>query len=106
MAFTGAELMRIDYGNGIGAGAYVFSSAIAASRLAAGRHWLSDVLAGAGLGILSAHAGEWLLRPVKNLLGLPEFYWDGFSSRAVNVAFLPGADPLSGAPTLGATIVF
>lgn len=106
MAFTGAELMRIDYGNGIGAGAYVFSAAVGASRLAAGRHWLSDLLAGAGIGILSAHAGEWLLQPVKNLLGLPEFSWDGCSSRPVSIALLPGADPVSGTPTVGAAVVF
>ena len=106
MAFTGAELMRLDYGNGIGAGGYLFSAAVAASRLAAGRHWLSDVLAGAGIGLLSAHAGEWLLQPVKNLLGLPEFSWDGLSSRPVCIALLPGADPVSGVPTVGATVVF
>ena len=106
MAFTGAELMRLDYGNGWGAGGYVFSSAVAASRLAAGRHWLSDVLAGAGLGILSAHAGLWLLKPVKDLLGLPEFSWDGLSKRPVNIALMPGADPLSGAPTASIAVAF
>lgn len=106
MAFTGAELMRIDYGNGIGAGAYALSAGVAASRVFARRHWIWDVLAGAGLGIVSAHAGVWLLQPVKNLLGLPEFSWDGLSKRPVSMALLPGADPVSGAPTANLSVVF
>lgn len=106
VAFTGAELMRLDYGNAIGSGAYVFSSAVAVSRLYAGRHWLSDILAGAGLGILSAHAGAWLLEPVKSLFGLPDWSWDGLTQHPASLALMPGADPLSGAPTACLNVVF
>lgn len=59
--FTGAELMREEYGLGIGIGAYTVATGIAFLRLYNGRHWLNDVLAGAGLGILSARIGYWML---------------------------------------------
>ena len=107
IAFTGAELMRMDYGNLWGAGAYVLSAGVAAGRVYTKRHRVYDVLAGAGLGVLCAHAGKWLLQPVKLLFGLPEWTWDGFSKRGeIQVAFLPGADPLSGAPMAGLAVVF
>lgn len=70
VAFTGAELVRMEYGWGWGAGAYAVATSVAALRLYNGRHWLSDVLAGAGLGILSAHIGDWLTDPVQRILGL------------------------------------
>lgn len=70
-AFMGAELIRIEYGNGYGAGAYVFASCIAALRVYNDRHWLNDVIGGAGFGILSARVGYWLL-PLERRL----FRWD------------------------------
>ena len=106
IAFTGAELMRMDYGNAWGAGAYVLSSGVAASRVLTGRHWFSDVLAGASLGILCAHAGRWLLGPVKSAFGLPEWSWDGISRHPVQVALIPGADPMSGTPTAVIHLLF
>ncbi len=68
VAFTGAELVRMEYGWGWGAGAYAVATSVAALRLYNGRHWLSDVLAGAGIGILSAHIGDWLTDPLQRLL--------------------------------------
>lgn len=59
--FTGAELMRIEYGNGIGAAAYTFGAAVGFLRLYNSRHWLHDVIAGAGVGIISARIGYWML---------------------------------------------
>lgn len=59
--FTGAELMREEYGLGIGIGAYTVATGVAFLRLYNGRHWLNDVIAGAGLGILSARVGYWML---------------------------------------------
>lgn len=59
--FTGAELMREEYGLGIGIGAYSVATAVAFLRLYNGRHWLNDVVAGAGIGILSARIGYWML---------------------------------------------
>lgn len=60
-AFTGAELVRIEYGNAYGAGAYAVACGVAFLRLYNERHWLNDVIAGAGIGILSARIGYWLL---------------------------------------------
>lgn len=70
-AFTGAELIREEYGNAWGAGAYVVATGIAFMRLYNGRHWLNDVIAGAGIGILSARIGYWML-PLYNKW----FHWD------------------------------
>lgn len=60
-AFTGAELIRYEFGWGLGSAAYVVSAGVAFLRLYNGRHWLNDVIAGAGVGILSAHIGYWML---------------------------------------------
>lgn len=37
------------------------ASGVAFMRLYNGRHWLNDVIAGAGVGILSARIGYWML---------------------------------------------
>lgn len=60
-AFMGAELVRIEYGNTFGTGAYIIAGSIAFLRLYNDRHWLNDVIAGAGIGILSARIGYFLL---------------------------------------------
>ena len=61
IAFCGAELTRIEYGNAYGAAAYAFAAATGVLRVVNNRHWCNDVLAGAGIGFLSAHVGYWLL---------------------------------------------
>ena len=78
-AFMGAELVREEYGNVYGAGAYAFATGIAFLRLYNDRHWLNDVIAGAGVGILSARIGYWLLPWERHLFG-----WD--ESKAVVIA--------------------
>ncbi len=57
--FMGAELVRIEYGGWYGAGAYVVAIGVGFMRMYNGRHWFHDVVAGAGIGILSARFGEW-----------------------------------------------
>lgn len=69
-AFLGAELLRQDYGPWVGAVGYTMASAVGVMRILNGRHWLNDVLAGAGIGILCARAGEWLLPFNRRWLGL------------------------------------
>lgn len=69
-AFLGAELLRLDYGPLVGAGGYLAASTVGAMRILNGRHWLNDVLAGAGIGILSARAALWLLPFNRRWLGL------------------------------------
>ncbi len=60
-AFTGAELVREEYGTWAGVGAYTVATGVAFLRLYNGRHWFNDLLAGAGIGILSARVGYWML---------------------------------------------
>lgn len=67
-AFCGAELCRIEYGNAYGAAAYAFAAATGVMRVVNNRHWCNDVLAGAGIGFLAAHAGYWLLPAEKRLV--------------------------------------
>lgn len=69
-AFLGAELLRQDYGPLVGAAGYVVATGVGVMRILNGRHWLNDVLAGAGVGILSARAAEWLLPFNRRWLGL------------------------------------
>lgn len=62
--FMGAELVRIEYGDDspwYSVGAYSIAIAVGALRVYNDHHWFTDVFAGAGLGILSARIGYWLL---------------------------------------------
>ena len=68
MAFVGAEMIRKEYGNAWGAGAYVFASGIGFMRMYNDRHWLNDVIGGAGVGILAANIAYWLLPLERRLL--------------------------------------
>ena len=67
-SFLAAELIRIDYGGWYGVGAYTVACGVGALRLYNNRHWLNDVLAGAGVGILSARMAYWLLPIEKKIL--------------------------------------
>lgn len=69
-AFLGAELLRQEYGPWVGLAGYTVATGVGVMRILNGRHWLNDVLAGAGIGILSARAGEWLLPFNRRWLGL------------------------------------
>ena len=69
IAFTGAELLRQEYGNTLGWAGYAVASAEAFLRVYNNKHWLGDVLAGAGIGILSARAAYWLLPWEQRLFG-------------------------------------
>lgn len=95
LAFTGAELVRADYGAGWASGAYAAAVFVGADRIYADRHWLGDILAGAGLGILSARIGVWLLEPVKDLFNIPDTSWDGLGGGRVQVTIVPLADPFA-----------
>ena len=70
-AFMGAELVRIEYGPWWGLGAYSVATATALMRVYNNKHWVGDILTGAGIGILSAQAAYWLLPLERKLFG-----WD------------------------------
>ena len=63
-AFTGAEILRREYGEEypwIAVAGYAVAVTVAAMRIYNNRHWAGDVLAGAGLGILSVSLVYWTL---------------------------------------------
>jgi len=62
-AFMGAELLYQEYKDvsvWYGISGYLIATGTGVFRMYNNRHWLSDVVAGAGVGILSAKAGYWL----------------------------------------------
>lgn len=62
-AFVGAELLRREYWEvspWIGVAGYTVATTTGFLRLYNNRHWLTDVVAGAGIGILSVEAAYWL----------------------------------------------
>lgn len=62
-AFMAATMIYKEYGElspWIGIGAYTSSTLVAMGRMMNDRHWLSDVLAGAGIGIMSTELGYFL----------------------------------------------
>lgn len=60
-AFTGAELLRREYGWVYGGAGYAVATSVAVLRVAHKRHYVGDVLMGAGVGVLSAEVGFWML---------------------------------------------
>ncbi|WP_162127745.1 phosphatase PAP2 family protein [Flavobacterium phycosphaerae] len=62
-AFMGAELMYQEYKDvsvWYGVSGYLVATGTGIFRMYNNRHWFTDVVAGAGIGILSAKAGYWL----------------------------------------------
>lgn len=82
-AFMGAELVRKEYGTAVGICAYTVATGVAVLRLYNNRHWLNDILAGAGMGILSAKIGFWLLPLERRLFG-----WDKKGKTAILVPMI------------------
>lgn len=75
-AFLGAEILRKEYWDvspWIGVAGYAVAAGTGFFRMFNNRHWLTDVVAGAGIGILSAEAGYWLYPVVARHL-FPRLY--------------------------------
>lgn len=105
-AFMGAELCRIEYGNGYGAAAYTFALTTAAMRIVNRRHWANDVVAGAGIGILSAHVGYWLLPYEVQALHYLFPRWQAVNPAQPAMAFTPTYDPYSNSASVTFNMVF
>lgn len=72
-AFVGAHILFKEYKDvspWIGIGGYGVATATGAMRVFNKKHWVSDVVAGAGIGILSAEVGYMLLPVWHNVLGI------------------------------------
>lgn len=68
-AFAGAEFMYQEYKDvsvWYGISGYLVATGTGLFRMYNNRHWLTDVAAGAGIGILSTKAAYWLYPYVKN----------------------------------------
>lgn len=62
-AFLGAEILRREYGEeypAVAIAGYTVATGVGLMRIYNNRHWPCDVLAGAGIGILSASIMYWL----------------------------------------------
>jgi membrane-associated phospholipid phosphatase len=76
-AFTGATILFLEYKDKniwYGIGGYSFAVATGALRLLNNKHWFSDVLAGAGIGILSTQVAyavyPWIQKQISQ--GIPK----------------------------------
>jgi hypothetical protein len=68
-AFAGAEFLRMEYKDvspWYGVGGYMVAAATGTLRVLNNRHWVSDVVAGAGFGILSAKLSYLVFNTVKS----------------------------------------
>lgn len=75
-AFMTATMLTKEYGHKspwIGIGAYSVATATGLMRMANNKHWLSDVLTGAGIGILSTELGYYLADLVFKEKGVRSF---------------------------------
>ncbi|MDR2041836.1 MAG: phosphatase PAP2 family protein [Tannerella sp.] len=89
-AFTGAHLLYREYRDvspWIGIGGYSVATATGILRVINRRHWVSDVVTGAGISILCVEAAYLLLPVWHRLLGIP-----GSDGR---MAFMPAVTPAS-----------
>jgi hypothetical protein len=69
-AFMGAELLYQEYKDvsvWYGISGYVVAAGTGVFRMYNNRHWLTDVVAGAGIGILSTKAAYWLYPTINKL---------------------------------------
>ena len=92
--FMGAELVRIEYGDEspwYSVGAYAVATTVGVLRVYNERHWFTDVFAGAGVGILSARIGHWLLpytrKMMYKLTGCDAFIYPSVSSEGASLGF-------------------
>jgi len=71
-AFAGAEFMRLEYKDvspWYGIAGYAMATATGVLRMYNDKHWLSDVVAGAGVGIASTRIAYWLYPKIQGLFG-------------------------------------
>lgn len=74
-AFSGAQLLYQEYKDvsvWYGISGYVVAGGVGIFRMYNNRHWLTDVVAGAGIGILSVKAAYWLYPTINKLFNKNE----------------------------------
>ena len=76
-AFMTATMLSREYGARslwYSVGAYTAATAVSLGRLANNRHWVGDVLAGAGIGIISTELGYWIADQIFKEKGIEHRY--------------------------------
>jgi len=76
MAFASAEFLRQEYENiscWYGVAGYAVATATGILRMYNNKHWLSDIVAGAGMGILSARVVYWIYPRIREIGGKKKF---------------------------------
>jgi hypothetical protein len=97
-AFANAEFLRLEYRHRsvwYGIGGYVIAGFTGYLRMYNNKHYLSDVIAGAGIGILSTDLSYWLYPKIKRIFikqGIPNtmvlpFYHSGAVGLAMTYSF-------------------
>lgn len=82
-AFMGAEFLRKEYQDvspWIGIAGYAVAAGTGFFRMYNNRHWLTDVLAGAGIGILSAQTAYWLYPTLSKVFSRKRYLKNTFIS--------------------------
>lgn len=90
-AFMTATMFNKEYGHKspwIGVGAYGMATATGLMRMANNKHWLSDVLTGAGIGILSTEIGYYLADLIFKEKGINSFANEDVFDRMEKPSFL------------------
>jgi membrane-associated phospholipid phosphatase len=86
--FTGAHILYKEYKDTspwIGVAGYVIATGTGTFRVLNKKHWISDVVTGAGIGILSAELGYMLLPVFHNIFGIE-------SNKSLVIAPVMGVD--------------
>ncbi len=89
-AFMTATMLSKEYGHispWIGVGSYTFATATGLMRIANNKHWLSDVLTGAGIGIISTELGYYLADLIFKDKGVHHYAVDETYSRQDRPSF-------------------
>ncbi len=98
-AFMGAEFLRQEFKDAspwYGVLGYGMGTTVAYMRLYNNKHWFSDVVAGAGLGVLSTKTAYWIYPWMASLFNNDE--------NAVNLSLYPSYE--EGAPQIGFLVNF
>ena len=98
MAFVGAEIVRREFGPWWGLAAYSTAAATGFLRVYNNWHWSSDVIAGAGVGILSGMIAYWLLPWERSVLKID----NKNASITASPSYMPGAN----VPVFAFTLMF
>lgn len=81
-AFAAAHILHKEYGSyspWISIGGYTVASVVGVSRILNNRHWVSDVIAGAGIGILSTELGYFFADLIFKEKGLYDINYPDFT---------------------------